>query len=170
MLIFIIVAKKVVDIDAFSILHLNIRSIQKNFEKFKLFLLSTKTDFKVICLTETWCHNIEIEFNSNFQSKNYKVVHQVRNSEKPGGGVCIFIHNSLIYKPRSDYCTASNDCESLTIEIFSKTTKNVIVHVLYRPPSGNMKISDKRIKSLITNKDVCSKCVYLVGDLNLNVL
>ena len=40
--------------DWFSILHLNIRSIKKNFEKFKLFLSSLDFSFSVICFSETW--------------------------------------------------------------------------------------------------------------------
>ena len=37
----------------FSVLHLNIRSIKKNFENFKLFLNSINFTFSVICLSET---------------------------------------------------------------------------------------------------------------------
>ena len=39
----------------FSILHLNIRSINKNFENLKHFLIGLRIEFDVICLTETWC-------------------------------------------------------------------------------------------------------------------
>ena len=38
--------------DWFSILHLNIRSIKKNFENFKLFLSSLDFSFSVICFSE----------------------------------------------------------------------------------------------------------------------
>ena len=40
--------------DWFSILQLNIRSIKKNFENFKLFLSSLDFSFGVICFSETW--------------------------------------------------------------------------------------------------------------------
>ena len=40
-------------LDQFSILHLNIRSIRKNFENFKLFLNLINFTFSVICLSET---------------------------------------------------------------------------------------------------------------------
>ena len=41
-------------LDQFSVLHLNIRSIRKNFENFKLFLNSINFTFSVICISETW--------------------------------------------------------------------------------------------------------------------
>ena len=40
-------------LDQFSVLHLNIRSIKKNFENFKLFLNLINFTFSVICLSET---------------------------------------------------------------------------------------------------------------------
>ena len=41
--------------DAFSILHLNIRSLNNNFENLKPFLAELGFRFQIICLTESWC-------------------------------------------------------------------------------------------------------------------
>ena len=49
--------------DWFSILHLNIRSIKKNFEKFKLFLSSLDFSFSVICFSETWFDDLDNSVN-----------------------------------------------------------------------------------------------------------
>ena len=57
--------------------------------------------------------------NSTFQLKNYNVIHQVKNSRK-GGGLCIFIHESLCYKLRKDLSINSEAIESLYIEISKK--------------------------------------------------
>ena len=38
----------------FSMLHLNVRSLNKNFESLKELLTTINFEFKVICLTETW--------------------------------------------------------------------------------------------------------------------
>ncbi|XP_065645407.1 uncharacterized protein LOC136075893 [Hydra vulgaris] len=159
-----------IDVNALSILHLNIRSIQKNFDKFKEFLFSVKIKFQIICLTKTWCRNKEIENNSNFQLNNYKDIHQIRGSEKIGGGVCIFIHNSLDFKLRKEMCSITKDFELLTVEVLNDASKNVILHVIYRPPSGNIKAFSKHFKGLITKKDTYGKLIYCVGDLNLDFL
>ena len=78
----------------FSVLHLNIRSINKNFEAFTEFYSKMNYIFSVICFSETWASEENINKNSTFQLKNYNVIHQVRNSRKRGG-LCIFIHESL---------------------------------------------------------------------------
>ena len=40
--------------DSFSILHLIIRSIKKNFHNFKLFFSTLGFSFSIICFSETW--------------------------------------------------------------------------------------------------------------------
>ena len=37
-----------------SVLHLNIRSMKKNFKSLKLFLSNFNSDFSIICFSETW--------------------------------------------------------------------------------------------------------------------
>ena len=39
----------------FSLLHLNVRNLNQNFESLKKLLNTIKFELKVICLTETWC-------------------------------------------------------------------------------------------------------------------
>ena len=62
---------EITETDKFSILHLNIRSMQKNFENFKDFLLNLNSNFHIICLTETWCQIKEIENKISYK-KSYE--------------------------------------------------------------------------------------------------
>ena len=62
-----------------------------------------KHKFKCICLTETWCR-IDDTLNSNFPG--YKSVHQPRKSGR-GGGVSIFVHNSLTFNVVKNLCVNS---------------------------------------------------------------
>ena len=43
--------------ETFSILHLNIRTMTKNFETFKEFYNSLNVSFSIICLSETWAND-----------------------------------------------------------------------------------------------------------------
>ena len=54
------------DPNTFSVLHLNIRSMKKNFENFKEFLKNLSVSFSAICLFETWCKSQEESQNSNY--------------------------------------------------------------------------------------------------------
>ena len=54
------------DPNAFSVLHLNIRSMKKNFENFKEFFKNLSVGFSAICLSETWCESQDESQNSNY--------------------------------------------------------------------------------------------------------
>ena len=75
---------------SFSILHINIRSMNKNFENFKLSLSQCSQEFSMVCLTETWNSDESFQNNSNFQLPQYSSVHFGRKNKR-GGGICIFI-------------------------------------------------------------------------------
>ena len=45
-----------------------------------------------------------------FNLENYISMNQVRKHGR-GGGICVFIHNSLTFKLRSDLGTNSNDID-----------------------------------------------------------
>ena len=153
--------------DSFSLMHVNIRSLNKNFEELKLLLLKVNFQFKIICVTETWCHSEDI---NNFQIPNYIVIHQVRKNKNVGGGVCIYIHKSLRFKQLEKLNVNTSDVESITIEILSNYGKNVLVNTCYRPPSGDVNVFKKHIKSLLHNNYTKNKIIYTVGDFNVNIL
>ena len=99
--------------DSFSILHLNIRSIKKNFDNFKLFFSTLGFSFSVICFSETWLDEVG---NSLYELPNHISKHQVRDDRR-GGGVLIYIHNSLSFKVLSNLCINSVDINSLSTEL-----------------------------------------------------
>ena len=50
--------------NSFSILQINIRSMNKNFEKLQEYLNVVKGKFSIIALTETWCNDDRADKNS----------------------------------------------------------------------------------------------------------
>ena len=56
-----------------------------------------------------------------------------------GGGVSIYIHNSLSIKVLSNLCISFVDIESLSIEILDNK-RSIFVNVLYRPPNGKIEL------------------------------
>ena len=67
----------------------------------------------VICFSETWFNDLD---NSTYELPNYISKHRAR-SDCRGGGVSIYIHNSLKFIERSDLSIYNKDIESLTLEI-----------------------------------------------------
>ncbi|XP_065684224.1 uncharacterized protein LOC136096636 [Hydra vulgaris] len=120
----------------------------------------------IICLTETWCQSEDMS-NSNLHLTDYKSVHQPRKNGI-GGGVCIFIHNSLTYKKVDNLSVNSSNCESLTIEIINQKEKNSFITVLYRPPNGSYNQFENDLRRILTQTS--KKHLYLLGDFNLNLI
>ena len=71
--------------ESFSVLHLNIRSMNKNFEAFQDFYKSLNTKFSIICLTETWANDSSVNQNSLFQIEGYIPIHQIKKVAKEEG-------------------------------------------------------------------------------------
>lgn len=153
----------------FSLLNINTRSISKNFENLKTMLCNLKFNFKIICVTETWLKEHMVT-NSNFNIPGYKSIHQPRSENRTGGGTCLFLHNSINYKLRSNLSINTDDCESLTVELINQNTRNIIVTVMYRKPAGIFKEFKRHFKSHLTKLDHLNKHIYIAGDLNLNIL
>ena len=56
-----------IDSESFTVFHLNIRSMKKNFESFQEFFKDLKFNFSAICLSETWCESVDATKNSNYK-------------------------------------------------------------------------------------------------------
>ena len=61
------------DKSSFSMLHLNIRSLQKNFDSLLNLLMTLKFEFKVTCIT--WCSDNSMNHNL-FELTHYKSIHK----------------------------------------------------------------------------------------------
>ena len=66
--------------NSFSVLHINIRRMNKNFEKLREYLSHVKGDFSIITFTKTWSSDDKADKNSLWQLPNYTAIHQIRNS------------------------------------------------------------------------------------------
>ncbi|XP_065681444.1 uncharacterized protein LOC136095124 [Hydra vulgaris] len=110
-----------------------------------------------------------IKQSTQFDLINYTSIHQPRDSYG-GGGVSIFVHNSIDFYPRNGLCVNETDCESLCIELYNKTTKNIIVNAIYRKPSGNLKKFKTHLNTFLTKVIKERKHICVVGDINLNLL
>ena len=105
--------------DTLSILHLNIRSIKKNFENFRLFLSTLSFDFSIICFSDTWLDKSSLTSQSLNELPHYKSSYQIRNYGK-GDGVSIYIKRSTNFTPRPDLSINNTNVESISIELLCK--------------------------------------------------
>ena len=73
-------------------------------------------------------------------------VHQ-KKSDRKGGGVSVYIDNSLNFKTRSELSTNCRNIELLALKIISEKTRNTIVDVQYRPSNGHF----EHFENFLTN-------------------
>ena len=96
-------------------------------------------------------------------------VHQIRRSCK-GGGIVIFILDSLFYKLRNYLCINCKDTESLSIEIPNNQTRNITFNVVYRPPDGDLNLCEKLFKKILSDSTTVNKIFFLAGGFNIDLL
>ena len=89
--------------NSFSVLHLDIRSLNNNFESFAELYKSLSFKFSIICFSETWSNDENLSKNSRFQLEGYSLLHKNRKCSR-FGRVAIFVHESPCYTKQNDLC------------------------------------------------------------------
>ena len=161
-----------INLENFSMIHLNIRSAKKIFEKLKDFLSQIGSFSKVLCLTETWFDDRNSE-SSLDQLPQYTAIHQHRSpSHKSGrgGGISMYIHDSLNFKYRRELDVNTKNVDSLSIDLISKKSKNTVLSTIYKPPDSKFNAFNTFLKDVYSISLKSYKLFYATGDFNLNVL
>ena len=96
-----------------SMLHINIRSLAKNYDKLHQFICNLPFQPGIIAITET---KLNINSNTNnIQLDNYKLIH--KDSMSRAGGVAMYISNHLNFTINTD------------IELYDKTTESLWINI-----------------------------------------
>ena len=149
-------------------LHLNI-SVPDNFLGLISFLDNLTIELKIIALSKTWIKPYHIDYNMPHYS-----LEQDYRPKKRGGGVCLYIHESLQYQVRK-YLKIGNDSESvnsLFIEIDKLTigTKyNVIIGCIYRPTCVKLADFNELLRGTLQTFHTNNRYVFLFGDFNVDL-
>ena len=151
----------------FTMLHLNIRSANKNFDPLRLLLDSLSFNCSVIGLSETWFSDHSDP--SLFSLPSYNLITNNRQG-KAGGGVGLFISNQFEYVPRDELKYINPNIESIFAEIIIPGAKNIIIGTIYRPPRSNHNDFINCIHEILANPVLNNKHCFLMGDFNINLL
>ena len=105
---------------------------------------------------------------------DYYSLEQDYRQNKRGGGVCLYIHESLQYQRKEDLRIGkdSESINSLFIEIDELTigTKyNVVIGCIYRPPWVNLSDFNDLLNGTLQSCDTNNKYVYILGDFNVDL-
>ena len=144
----------------FSIIHLNIRSIRKNFSLLESFLSFNDDYFDVVALTETWlCSDYDVVF----QLRGYNKFSIYRNSH--GGGISVYIKKAHDANIIADLTFVGDNFEILTLNVRNNDT-NIKIACIYRPPSNSIVDYINFLSNSLLPKLRNANCI-ICGDLNI---
>ena len=117
-------------------------------------------------LTETWLNDTNLD---SFSLKNYEYIGSNR-PQKRGGGVGMHVSKQLKYKNRIDLSrNHENIIETKFIEVTNNHGKNLVIGVIYRPPSSNYDTFKNTMNTILEKVDRENKICYLMGDFNIDL-
>ncbi len=152
-----------------SILHLNIRSLNRNLSNLLLFLDSLKGTLLVIALSETWENSSNTDLSS---IPGYDKISNFSDNNR-NGGVSLFIHQNLKYSVREDLKSQTVGMDNFTsafVEIINEYKRKIVVGVIYRPPGYDVDKFNRDFDLLLVKLNKSRSKFVLAGDYNINLL
>ena len=151
-----------------SLLHCNCRSLKASFDNIQILINDLPYPISCLAVTETW---LTLHNQDSYLLPGYHFVSQPR-IDKRGGGVGLFIDQSLEFTIRTELSVTCPDIESIFVEISQSGRRNVLVGCIYRPPDSCFSTfitSIVQFLKIIDHDDRC-KTVLIAGDFNLDLL
>lgn len=150
-----------------SLLHVNIRSLRKNFDKLISLLNSVNAKFDVICVSETW---LDDDPNNSCYLPGYSLFNQCPQDFSRGKGAAVYLHENLKYISRQDLSTKPVEFQSAFVEISSTSSPNLIIGSVYRSPSFDHASFLKHLDEIIHKISTSNKRCIIAGDFNIDLL
>lgn len=148
----------------FKIFHMNIRSINKNFDEFKILTEQLESKFDVYVLTETW----QIHDPTFFKLDGYILIYN-QGDYNQNDGVVVLIRNNINFKYN---IVSIGNFKSIEISLKSNN-KTFLVTALYRPPSNvkkDIQAFNEKLQNYLKTLKNYFDFHLLVGDLNIDIL
>ena len=113
------------------IIHVNIRSLPKNFDSLQCLVQNLKNKPHIILVTETWLENDSL---GAYALENYNL-EATSQKDFRGKGVAIYIDTSLAYCRKNDLESKTEQFQSVFIELKNIENRNIVIGSIYRSPS-----------------------------------
>jgi len=151
-----------------TLIHLNIRSLNKNCMELYNFLQLINLDFDLIVLSEIWSCNVSM-YHTLFAG--YTFYYDLPMSSNVGG-VGIYVKNTLNHGLLDNLNIASApDCmiENVWLDI-SKNSKRYIIGGIYRHPGQNVEIFTDLFERQLDKLNKMKLPCLIAGDINIDLM
>ena len=140
---------------------LNVPSLLKHKPEIEVLLHDNNID--ILALNETKLDPNILKCHTDINGYH----HERFDRNRHGGGVCIYIKNTISYEVHTDI--PNNELETICFEIKPKCSKSFVIIAWYRPPKYKaLDIDD--IKNVYQFFDTKDKEIILLGDTNCDDL
>ena len=137
----------------------NIDSVLGHIDQLRILLDQEKPH--IMCLNET---KLDLLISDSLVNvDNYLIV--CNDRDRHGGGVAVYIHESIFYKIRSDL--VPDNLEVVTLQIADSTFKPFIVTSFYRPPGKPVSYFND-MEALLASLDSDNMEAIIMGGINNN--
>lgn len=147
-----------------GIMHVNARSILSKMQDFQLLIRKIPVNF--VALSEPWLNK---DTEAQLQLLGYNVVYNFRE-DRIGGGVAIMVKEGIKFWPLDLEITPKhNTYEAIFIQVQQQKGTDLVIGVVYRPPSQPLQEFNDDLAVLIQILSKRKRRV-LIGDFNTDLL
>ena len=148
--------------NSLDVIHLNIRSMNKNFDKFYDFIQSLFYTPDVVCLSVSRVKKQPL-IKINFPGNTF-----FNSSFKNAGGVAMYVKNDLKFKNEQTFDLYGWESLWLTI-IQPNTQKFLTIATIYRHPSEAIDKFVNDFSNCLGKLTSEKKTFYILGEININI-
>ena len=164
--------KQDIDSNALKIIHHNARSLMKpgRLDEYHMFLQTLKTPFDILIFSETW---LTSEKGDQCRFEGFHSIHLMRPTDNiidfkvRGGGISIFIKDTLEFKHRDDLTVMLPYMECSFIEL-KFNNQNYLIGGIYRIPDTDTDHFIDKFNSILEPIKSTHK-IILLGDYNIDL-
>lgn len=149
----------------FNAMHINCRSLGRNFDEILTLIHPFDSQLSVIALTETWLSD---DVTQLYNIPGYNFLSNCRHN-KTGGGVGFYINDSIDYKLLSTCSYMYDFIETIFIEVTLPSNAKCLIGCVYRPPNSDLTGFHAKCEEILTGF-ANYKHKILLGDFNLDLI
>ena len=151
----------------FTMIHLNIASLQRHIDELRSFLTLLNHPFDIIAITETRLHAQATLVDVNIDG--YDFIHKETSTQN--GGVALFIKSCHEFEPLNHFSVSlENICETVFVEVKDKSKKKIVIGCIYRHHTPISDFSSEFLEKTLQKITKSKKTCVLLGDFNIDLI
>lgn len=150
----------------FSLLSLNIRSLNRNFSKLEVLVSEIGFMPDVILVSETWITESSVFIH---KLEGYSFINKPCETGQIGGAG-IFIKDKLNFDILHSTSLDAPKCEDIWIKIKFSPNKTLVIGSIYRHPNYHHNEFQDKLSSIIYSLSSSNQSFITGGDININLL